>query len=1036
MENRLWPDNQYLNLNDISPNKSIDFYFTSVLDKLIETYKSLLEHTASKGYFLIYYREDSNHEPTINILIDNLLDDSIDDLVFTVALSRNIEANEEDDERRLMITYSQEKDINTGHYMAESGILVKCNNISFSRIATGGNLTVYGNKKSESFNPEELFNIFKEKRLHKVEKKESKKTICNEWANILKYAKDFTDLEDNLERIALVSKTTLNYTKFESVFQNVDSDVRYKFFVDSIGKQGYEKGIGIDINDTFGTLKRPIGGKISEIDKNENSIVVSFPNQISVEKIPTSGTISLTYTNVQSRVRNNVISSMRNLEKGEYLNDIFANGGKCLEFENIDLSALEEKWKRKQQEVDRIKSLPKEEQKNFKIDYPPTDSQQIAIKNGIKAKDFYLVWGPPGTGKTTVILEWVNYFASQGKKVLISSQNNKAVDNVLERLPEEIRENSIRIGNEDKIQENNREVWYQQKVSSLSNLLEKNVEKNKVLFDEKITGIKDKHKKLKEYQNEFEKLFSNYNSDILNKIIGDFNYFLKMAKETYLKYINVSMEIEYIENKIPKLPFLKIFFKSKYRDKYYTQKALVNSYNKYIDAILDIDKEMIVNDLEEFIKTHEFVDKNVESFYVSRMTDIGFIVRVKDYLNNSIKECEKVIEELEVLIQGNKEWEEQIKKRNDAITSEIILKSTRVVGATCIGISTRRIFQNIDFDISIIDESGQIQLHNALVPMARSNKTIMLGDHKQIPPSPKEEILSVIKELGIPLEQKLYETSFFDYLYTDLIDEKNKTILDTQFRMPGEIADLLSIYFYESKYKSAEFKRGLPPLVDFLEKPFCLIDTLDYGKMRFENSKEEGGGRVNKLECAIIIDLVEYLLDNNKVEKNEIGIIVPYKDQLRYIRKSLNERFKNKYQASEIKDMVGTLDSFQGQERDLIIYGITRSNKRPPDKQRIGFLSELRRFNVALSRPKKQVVIVGDFEFLKECENEGNVKIDDDINDDQYTYKPSTEKDFGEFVKAMYKDVVEDKKGSFIKSKDLYRRIGKGGPKFEQKKQK
>ncbi len=292
--------------------------------------------------------------------------------------------------------------------------------------------------------------------------------------------------------------------------------------------------------------------------------------------------------------------------------------------------------------------------------------------------------------------------------------------------------------------------------------------------------------------------------------------------------------------------------------------------------------------------------------------------------------------------------------------------------------------------------------------------------------------MALVEESGSDLQKKLYENSFFDYLYSDLIKSPNKIILDTQFRMPKEIADLLSDAFYEGSYKSFPLKSNLPPLVDILEKPFCLIDTFDYGVNRYENDKVINGvkKRFNVLEATIIVDLVDYLLVKNLVNHSEIGIIVPYKDQLRYIRDMLVDRLKERYSKEEIYQMIGTLDSFQGQERDLIIYGITRSNRRPPKSKRIGFLSELRRFNVALSRPKKQVVIVGDFKFLMECENDGDDVIEDE-NSDNYSYKPSTEKDFGNFVKTMYDEVVNKKKGSFIKSSDLYKRMDKGGPKFE-----
>ena len=104
--------------------------------------------------------------------------------------------------------------------------------------------------------------------------------------------------------------------------------------------------------------------------------------------------------------------------------------------------------------------------------------------------------------------------------------------------------------------------------------------------------------------------------------------------------------------------------------------------------------------------------------------------------------------------------------------------------------------------------------------------------------------------------------------------------------------------------------------------------------------------------------------------------------------------------------MVASLDSFQGQERSVILYSCTRSNTRPANRSRIGFLKELRRLNVALSRPLKELVFVGDIDFLSSCTNgEGT----------------GSEREFSEFIKLMRQHA--EKSGEFILSKEFLKRL-------------
>ena len=117
----------------------------------------------------------------------------------------------------------------------------------------------------------------------------------------------------------------------------------------------------------------------------------------------------------------------------------------------------------------------------------------------------------------------------------------------------------------------------------------------------------------------------------------------------------------------------------------------------------------------------------------------------------------------------------------------------------------------------------------------------------------------------------------------------------------------------------------------------------------------------------------------------------------------------------EIDGMVATLDSFQGQERKMIIYSSTRSNTWPPDSRRIGFLSELRRLNVAFTRCQEQLVIIGDMDFLSSCEYE-------EKDEEGQPLPNKSEKEFSQFIKHLV-DQVKAGAGQFIDSREFLKQI-------------
>jgi superfamily I DNA and/or RNA helicase len=323
--------------------------------------------------------------------------------------------------------------------------------------------------------------------------------------------------------------------------------------------------------------------------------------------------------------------------------------------------------------------------------------------------------------------------------------------------------------------------------------------------------------------------------------------------------------------------------------------------------------------------------------------------------------AEKAIRRSRQIVAQIVEWRQTVLETENHALKDLVLDSVNLVGATCIGIKSQRRFADLQYDVTIIDEAGQIQIHNALVPMSASNKLIMLGDHKQIPPMVEEKMLEPLKEHEITT--KLLEKSLFEDLY-ERFPDTNKSMLDTQFRMPSEIAKILSDWFYEGKYKSHPSKENITGELKYLsEKPFVIVDTFD-DPYRYESSViSQGEGNkahVNKLEADIIADIVS-ILYHSGYDMSKIGAIAALKAQVALIHRKMIERGIPK---DLVSDIVATLDSYQGQERDIILYSFVRSSQRETDKTGVGFLTELRRLNVAMSRCKRTLVMVGDMTFL------------------------------------------------------------------------
>ena len=203
-------------------------------------------------------------------------------------------------------------------------------------------------------------------------------------------------------------------------------------------------------------------------------------------------------------------------------------------------------------------------------------------------------------------------------------------------------------------------------------------------------------------------------------------------------------------------------------------------------------------------------------------------------------------------------------------------------------------------------------------------------------------------------------TCTFERLY-GLAPEIHRVLLRRQRRMPEAIADFVSTWFYEGKLITGGTRPPAPPP---FRHPLAIVDTSDLGtraraeRERTRSETWQAAGYDNLAEARLIINLIQWYARTGR----SWAVIVPYRAQVQLLTARLSAMLGDE---TRINDNVGTVDAFQGGERDIICYGFTRSNSA----RRIGFLAELRRINVAITRAKQQLVLVGDFTTLRTARN-------------------------------------------------------------------
>ncbi len=343
-----------------------------------------------------------------------------------------------------------------------------------------------------------------------------------------------------------------------------------------------------------------------------------------------------------------------------------------------------------------------------------------------------------------------------------------------------------------------------------------------------------------------------------------------------------------------------------------------------------IDEDLLHLSLEERMRSH---------------TDYKFIKKTRIEAEEALKMAkkfkrsfgEKERQERSMMYKEAKElrkWAKELELR----LKNLILDEVKVICTTLIG-AAHPYVDDIEFSSCIIDEASQAMEPSCWNVILRAKRSFLIGDHKQLPPVVKSKEAEN-KGLSITLLDRLSGVIEHDYL------------LNIQYRMHPNILQFPNESFYESKLKSADqvLNNQLPDD----KKVFQFIDTSGCGF--YEEMDEKRKSYKNSQEYYL---LREYILTQKEKQlPYSIGLISPYAGQVNFIESEIEQD----KELDGLQIEVNTIDGFQGQEKDIIYISLVRSN----DHGNVGFLADERRLNVAMTRAKRKLVMIGDLATLSQ----------------------------------------------------------------------
>jgi len=541
------------------------------------------------------------------------------------------------------------------------------------------------------------------------------------------------------------------------------------------------------------------------------------------------------------------------------------------------------------------------------------DDKKDAVATAMSGPALMLVEGPPGTGKTTFITELVlqTLRAQPNARVLLTSQTHVALDNSLERIVKQSggSVNAVRIGQEgdDRIAESTRKLLLDAK---LPELRKKALAAGRAFIERWAVGH---GLNLKEIRRAMALEGHAMLKARLQEVDAEMRALEPQMTDEHRKQLDADARSE-LDDK---------------------SQGLMRERDELERGVKESLKEL-ANHVDSKDELKEFAECSVEDLR-------GWAEAYSNGTNEGVQ--------LKALMAAHAEWETRFGRSREFQAA--VIASSQVVAGTCLGVMSVPGRNDIVYDLCIVDEASIATPTEALVPMSRARRTVLVGDSRQLSPFQDPELREkgLLERFGLQADDQ--KATLFNHLRESLPPELHKT-LTTQHRMLPAIGELVSECFYDSALRSVA-RQPDPQLVGTLPKPVTWYST---SRKPNKGSRRIGTSYVNDVEVEFVVKLlarVDFTLQKGKGKgrKLSVAVLTGYGEQRGRLETAITTRRHDWSSYSDI--YINVVDAFQGREADMVVFSVTRSEVKG-----LGFLREMERINVALSRGKEMLAIVGD----------------------------------------------------------------------------
>lgn len=562
---------------------------------------------------------------------------------------------------------------------------------------------------------------------------------------------------------------------------------------------------------------------------------------------------------------------------------------------------------------------------------PLGEDQKSAVRQALATRDVFLLQGPPGTGKTTTLAEIILQIvkADPDARILVSSQSNVAVNHVLTSVAKGTATIGIlRIGRPERIGpgaeewtlEKQLSMWRDEVISKTTPVI--------LDLEERVQAQYMQHPGFRGELNPAQAQDLQLYKGWLEELVSDIDELLDYER----RGSKLSERLQFTSNKQAQ----------DVRNELAECRKNSDIKRAYIVDVLELVAQALPGEQWEEIDQSNLVAERMRFYQI-----------ITDLLSPGPTASTE--EKLLAVVQN---WQSVFGKLDDF--AEPLYEQANILAATCLITGSRRL-REVEFDWAIIDEGGRATATELLVPLVRAQRSIIVGDEKQLPPMVDSDLKSeVLKHLDLTRDE--LEKSLFETLVTQGREEELPAVqmLKEQYRMHPAIGEMISQVFYNGKLKHATPISKRDHKLRWLETAIVWYSTT---RLPNHGENPRGSSFSNPTEVSAIVQILQRM-EKSYLEidgKRDVAVITPYNEQIHLLRERIQPKNAKRWIALSIE--IASVDAFQGRDSHIVLYSTVRSNKR----RQLGFLKDRRRLNVALSRAQQLLIMIGDIGMLGEA---------------------------------------------------------------------